>query len=101
MHARQTTHEGLNTVLRDDGATGEASPGLTRKILAYNDNLMAVMHVMAAGAVIPRHSHPEDQLSYLISGHVRLLCGNTQREIRAGDSFVICILRSVRAGVPL
>ena len=89
MEGERTTHEGLSMVRIDDAVTAEIYPGLTRKLLSYNENLMAVMHVIAAGAVIPLHSHPEDQLSYLISGHIRLSCGDTQLEVHAGDSFVL------------
>lgn len=63
--------------------------GLTRRVLAYNQRLMLVEHTMEQGSVFPWHQHPHDQLAYLVSGHVRVQCGDTTFEARAGDSFVL------------
>lgn len=67
----------------------EPFPGLTRKVLAFNENLMLTEHTMEKGSEFPRHSHPHDQLAYLISGHIRVMCGDTVFEAKAGDSFVL------------
>ncbi|MFC3898194.1 cupin domain-containing protein [Lentzea rhizosphaerae] len=68
----------------------EAFPNLTRRVLAHNDKLMIVEHVMEAGSVFPRHNHPHEQLAYLISGHIRVQFGDDEPiEARAGDSFVV------------
>ena len=68
----------------------EAFPNLTRRVLAYNDKLMVVEHVMEAGSVFPRHNHPEEQLAYLISGHIRVQIADDEPfEAHAGDSFVV------------
>ncbi|AOS62812.1 cupin domain-containing protein [Actinoalloteichus hymeniacidonis] len=70
-----------------DGA--EAFPGLLRRVLAYNDRLMLVEHVMEEGSVFPRHSHPHEQLAYLVSGRVRVVAGDETFEAGPGDSFVV------------
>jgi len=68
----------------------EAFPDLTRRVLAHNDKLMVVEHVMEAGSVFPRHNHPEEQLAYLISGRIRVQIADDEPfEARAGDSFVV------------
>lgn len=72
-----------------DVGEAPAYPGLTRRVLAHNDRLMLVEHVMEAGSVFPRHSHPHEQLAYLVSGHIRIWCGGEVYEARAGDSFVV------------
>lgn len=72
-----------------DVAAAPAYEGLTRRVLAYNDRLMIVEHVMAAGSVFPRHSHPHEQLAYLMSGYIRVRCGDQTFDASAGDSFVI------------
>lgn len=79
----------LVVVRAEDALGAEAFPGLSRRVLAYNANLMAVEHVMAAGSVFPRHNHPEDQLAYLVHGHIRVRCGDEEFEAHAGDSFVV------------
>jgi quercetin dioxygenase-like cupin family protein len=45
---------------------------------------------MQKDSVFPRHSHPEEQLAYLVSGHIRVWVGDDEPfEARAGDSFVV------------
>ena len=66
-----------------------AFENLERKVHAFNDKLMLTEHHMAKGSVFPRHSHPHEQLAYLVSGHIRVSCGDYTFEGRAGDSFVV------------
>jgi quercetin dioxygenase-like cupin family protein len=66
-----------------------AFENLQRKVHAFNDKLMLTEHHMAKGSVFPRHSHPHEQLAYLVSGHIRICCGDYTFEGRAGDSFVV------------
>lgn len=39
--------------------------------------------------MFPRHSHPHNQLAYLVSGHIRVSAGDESFEAHAGDSFVL------------
>ncbi len=66
-----------------------AEPGLMRRILAHNPRLMLVEHRMAPGWVGARHSHPHDQLVYVISGLIEVSAGEQRFSVRAGDSFVV------------
>lgn len=63
--------------------------GLSRQVLAYNDRLMLVRHLMEKGWVGTRHSHPHEQLVYIIRGHLRFTGGDNTFEARSGDSFVV------------
>jgi quercetin dioxygenase-like cupin family protein len=64
-------------------------PGLQRRILAHNDNMMLVEHRMEAKWKGARHSHPQDQLVYVISGRLRFVCGDEAFEIGPGDNFIV------------
>ncbi len=65
-------------------------PGLERRILANNATLMLVEHHMQAGWVGARHSHPHDQLVYVLDGHLTIHCGAAEPfDVRGGDSFVV------------
>ena len=64
-------------------------PGLLRRVLAHNDKLMLVEHRMEATWVGSRHSHPHDQLVYVMKGRLRFYCGRQEFEAREGDSFVV------------
>jgi len=63
--------------------------GLSRQVLAYNNQLMLVRHLMGKGWVGARHSHPHEQLVYIIRGHLRFNGGDNTFEARSGDSFVV------------
>jgi quercetin dioxygenase-like cupin family protein len=63
--------------------------GLSRQVLAYNDKMMLVRHLMEKGWVGARHSHPHEQLVYVISGHLRFSSGDSTFDARTGDSFVV------------
>jgi quercetin dioxygenase-like cupin family protein len=64
-------------------------PGLSRKVLAHNRNIMIVEHRMEQGWEGTRHSHPHDQAVYVISGHLRCSCGSESFEVKGGESFVV------------
>ena len=60
------------------------------EILANNPKLMFVEHRMEPGWVGARHSHPQDQLAYLIAGRLLFQSGSEPKfEVNAGDSFVL------------
>lgn len=62
---------------------------LKRRVLAYNDKIMLVEHVMAAGSVFPAHSHPHEQLAYITKGRLKVLCNQQEYIVEAGDSFAV------------
>jgi quercetin dioxygenase-like cupin family protein len=64
-------------------------PGLTRRVGAYNNKLFLAEHRMEKGWVGTAHSHPHDQMAYVISGRLSIHAGDRTFEVGAGDSFVI------------
>ena len=42
--------------------------GVTRKVLSYSRKLMTVELKFPAGAVGAKHSHPHEQIGYIVSG---------------------------------
>ena len=64
-------------------------PGLTRMVGAYNDKLFLAEHRMEQGWVGAAHSHPHDQMAYVISGRLRVRAGTETFEVGPGDTFVI------------
>jgi len=64
-------------------------PGLTRLVGAYNDKLFLVEHYMEKGWAGAAHSHPHEQIVYVISGHLTVNCGGKSFDVRAGASFVV------------
>jgi quercetin dioxygenase-like cupin family protein len=64
-------------------------PGLLRRILAHNASMMLVEHRMERTWIGARHSHPHDQMVYVISGRLHFACGDQEFDVGPGDSFVI------------
>lgn len=80
--------DGIRLVKLKDSRTLLPEEGLERQVLAYTEKLMLVRHVMQKGWVGARHSHPHEQLVYVIRGHIRFSGGGRTIDARGGDSFV-------------
>jgi len=81
--------ETITLVERKDAKVFSPETGLARQVLAYSDQLMLVRHLMEKGWIGARHSHPHEQLVYVISGHLRFTGGSNMFDVRTGDSFVV------------
>jgi quercetin dioxygenase-like cupin family protein len=79
----------LVTVKSEAARESNPEPGLTRRVLAYNEKLFLVEHQMVGGWVGSVHSHPHEQIVYVVSGHLRVSCQGKTFDLRAGDSFVV------------
>ena len=62
--------------------------GLTRRILAENEEMMAVEVTFEQGAVGAMHTHPHTQITYVLSGRFEATLGDTTRTLEAGDSYL-------------
>ena len=63
--------------------------GTERRILAYEDQLMAVEVSFETGAEGAPHSHPHTQLSYVLSGSFRYSVEDESVVLNPGDSIVV------------
>lgn len=73
----------------EDRVRSFPEPGLARQVLAWNPQMMLVRHEMETGWRGARHSHPHEQMVYVISGRLRFVCGDKMFEAGAGDSFIV------------
>ncbi len=73
------------------GAAKQSEPeqGLKRRVMAYNERLFLVEHQMVKGWVGSVHSHPHDQVVYVVRGHLKVTCQGKAFDMRTGDSFVL------------
>src|ERR1051326_1572879 len=72
-----------------DARTTTPEAGLTRKVLAYNDKLFLAEHRLAKGFNGALHSHPHEQLVYVISGRLRIPAAGESFDVTNGDSFLV------------
>lgn len=60
--------------------------GVSRKVLAYGGKMMAVEVHFEKNAVGPMHSHPHEQLTYVLSGVFEFTIGDEVHTVKAGDT---------------
>jgi quercetin dioxygenase-like cupin family protein len=83
------SNDEITLVKLKDVSPSSPEAGLTRQVLAHNERLMLVRHLMEKDWVGARHSHPHEQLVYVIRGHLRFSSGDQTFDVRTGDSFVV------------
>ena len=64
-------------------------PGVSRKIMAYGEDLMIVRVMFEAGAVGKPHQHPHRQAAYVESGVFDVTIDGVTNTLRAGDTFFV------------
>ncbi len=67
------------------------APGRTR-YLAFTENLMTVVVDFNDGPTSepdPPHSHPHEQISYVVSGEINLFLDNKLTRLGPGDMFTV------------
>lgn len=79
----------LVVVKHGEGKISEPEAGLKRRVLAYNEKLFLAEHQMVKGWVGTLHSHPHDQIVYVVRGYLKVACDGKTFEIRTGDTFVV------------
>jgi quercetin dioxygenase-like cupin family protein len=74
-------------VRREDVAPVPQAPGVTRRVLGMSPALMLVEIAIDSGGAVPTHSHPHEQVGYVVSGRFRLDVAGEVQVLGAGDSY--------------
>ena len=64
-------------------------PGIQIKTLAYGEKTLFAEFHLTKDSLLPRHSHPQEQTGYLVSGHMRLTIGDETHEVEPGDCWCV------------
>ncbi len=67
----------------------EMFPGVVRRTLNSGDRTTLIEVTLAEGAVVPAHTHPQEQSGYVVRGRVRFVIDGEVRELRAGDGYLV------------
>ncbi len=62
-------------------------PGLVRKTLAQTQSIMLCEFTFEANVEIPNHTHPHEQVGYVVRGHVQMTIDGKKYDLRQGDSY--------------
>lgn len=73
-----------------NGTTASSpEPGMQRQVLAYSQNLMLVRHHFSKGWKGTSHSHPHEQLVYVVTGRIQFDGDGKTIDLRSGDSLTV------------
>ncbi|MCF6406482.1 cupin domain-containing protein [Chitinophaga filiformis] len=64
-------------------------PGIRRKVMAYNQQLMLVKVEFQQGAVGALHEHYHSQISHVESGVFEITIDGEKKVLKAGDAYYI------------
>ena len=62
--------------------------GVSRKILAYSEEMMSVEVKFQKGAIGTVHTHPHVQISYVLKGRFEATIGDEVKIIGVGDTYI-------------
>ena len=79
----------IDVVKAQDDGMSVPEPGLRRQVLSYSQNMMLVRHRMVKGWVGVKHSHPHEQMVYILRGRIVFEYPGGQFEADPGDSFIV------------
>lgn len=73
-------------IFNSDCKLEDLGGGVSRKILAHTGSLMQVQVFFEQGAIGAMHSHPHEQLTYVLEGEFEFTIGDETRIVKAGDT---------------
>lgn len=73
----------------EETALQDLGGGTARRVLAWNDQLMAAEVSFDPGAIGAPHTHPHTQCSYVLSGKFSYTVEEESVELSPGDSIVV------------
>ena len=76
-------------VKQADVAVTDLGKGVSRRILASDGTLMTVQFTFEKDAVGTPHSHPHEQIGYVVKGRFQATVGDDSTIIDVGDSYYV------------
>jgi len=67
----------------------EAAPGVQRRVVSCGSDVMVVQFRIGAGAEVPAHSHPHEQVGHVVSGRMQFRIGDEVRELGPGEGYAV------------
>lgn len=67
----------------------EVAPGMRRKFMGFNNEIMMVKVQFDKGGIGARHHHRHSQTTYVVSGAFEVTVGDKTELLKEGDGFFI------------
>ena len=71
-----------------DAPVEELTPSIGRQLVHTETMTVARIH-LRAGAVVPRHAHPHEQVASVLEGSLRFVVGGEEQVVSAGESMIV------------
>ncbi|HDQ73800.1 MAG TPA: cupin domain-containing protein [Chloroflexi bacterium] len=68
----------------DELPAADMLPGVTRRAV-YLDDTMMTFFDFEPGSVVPEHSHPHEQITYIVKGAMKFTLQDETHVLRAGE----------------
>jgi quercetin dioxygenase-like cupin family protein len=68
--------------------TEKLSDQITRQMI-YGEEAMLARIVLKRGAIVPRHSHVNEQITWILSGALKLIFDDGEKILRGGQMLLI------------
>jgi quercetin dioxygenase-like cupin family protein len=75
--------------MKPDAPIIQICPGITRRTVAHGKTMYQMIATLAAGSVMPPHSHSQEQIVHILEGQMRLIVEGVPHELSTGDSFYL------------
>jgi len=79
----------ITVLSSNDEIMSEPEPGLRRQVMSYNKGMMLVRHKMTKGWAGARHSHPHEQMVYVVRGKLIFEHPGGKFQVGSGESFIV------------
>lgn len=76
-------------IYRNDVSVTPCEPGVSRRVLAYNEQVMMCEITFEKGAKGNPHTHPHTQVTYIVKGSFAFTVGDETKVVNAGDSVLM------------
>jgi quercetin dioxygenase-like cupin family protein len=73
--------------LNKDAIPNHMLPGLTRRTLGQTESVMLCEFIFETHVEVPIHTHPHQQVGYLVEGRVEITINGKKFELKKGDSY--------------
>jgi len=78
-----------NFVFNDEVEWEEVNPGVRRKMLAYDNDLMTLIVEFKKDSIGYLHKHYHTQISYIVSGSFEVNINGVKKIQKAGDAYYL------------
>jgi len=72
-----------------DVTQDEIAPGVTRKIMGYQSDLMLIRVEFKGNTSFPLHKHPHQQITHIIEGMFKATVNGKSETLGPGDSYIV------------